>query len=507
MLNELDYDKKQRLIDLLLECPSIKDKKDRDLLIQELPSDMFNAIKGNDKNRMHLLNIVNTCMYYDDGFEYLFEILKDFDGETIPFKTMVDEFIIPEIEITVRLMEHNQAYVAAIQEWEKIRVLVPDTSLVSFEIQRLNEKNEQINRVAEFKKQLSDRQLDIKKIYVQVASRLKRIEKMGIDEEAEVMLDMVEIFLTHKISAQDFIELWAGSLETPPQQKINAPNYQALASRLQHGEIVVFLGLDLLSLCDQTLPNTDTLVSQLAKDVKCVDFNGSLPKIGEYMQVNNQLGKGTLCRKLKELIEPCHFVSIKLYQLLANIDIPMLLITATYDTLLEQTFRQQPQKKFVVLYHSIKEIGKVFFEYSDKEKIQSCSVEELSGFSFLEQGYSVIYKILGHFGFTGASVQQDALIVSESDYFMFTQYQDKLIPKYIVTQLMDRGFWLLGHYPKSWEKRLIIKEFLKQGLRKEQALTVLENVDEFASLFLKNKQVENYPIDLKDFVENLQKHL
>jgi hypothetical protein len=235
-----------------------------------------------------------------------------------------------------RRMERNQAYAEAIQQWQKIQALDPQDVQVSCEIQRLNDKNGQTSQVTDLKKRLSKRKMDIKSIYIQVASRLKRMEKEGVDDEAEFILETLEEFLTGDISAQDFMEFWAGATEiqAAPKSVVDAPNYKALAGRLQRGEIVVFLGLDLLTLCDKSLPSADNLVSQLAKEVKYSDFNGSFPEICEYILMNPDFGWGTLCRKLQELIEPCHFVSIALYQLLATIDMPILLITATYDTLL-----------------------------------------------------------------------------------------------------------------------------------------------------------------------------
>jgi hypothetical protein len=121
----------------------------------------------------------------------------------------------------------------------------------------------------------------------------------------------------------------------------------------------------------------------------------------------------------------------------------------------------------------------------------------------LEQGYSVIYKILGWVD--GSSDQ--GLVIAEKDYFTFNQYQDKLIPSYISECLRTQGLLLLGHHPKSWDKRLILKTILNKRPYNEPAITIFQQADKFASLYLKNKQIENYPIDLKEFVENLQAQL
>jgi len=56
-------------------------------------------------------------------------------------------------------------------------------------------------------------------------------------------------------------------------------------------------------------------------------------------------------------------------------------------------------------------------------------------------------------------------------------------PNYIVNQLRNRGFWLLGYYPNSWENWLIIREILDKRRHQESALTVHPAADKFAKLY------------------------
>ncbi|MDY6992001.1 MAG: hypothetical protein SVR94_05265, partial [Pseudomonadota bacterium] len=127
MLNDLkdNLEKKQRLINFLLECPSFKNK--HDFLIRELPHYISNAIENNEQPRIRMFNIVSTCSLYNDGFEQLFKVLKSFDGNTIPFNKMVDEFIVPETKETVKSMKLNEA----LAEWKKVEELAPNSSQVS----------------------------------------------------------------------------------------------------------------------------------------------------------------------------------------------------------------------------------------------------------------------------------------------------------------------------------------------------------------------------------------
>ncbi|NJO16940.1 MAG: hypothetical protein HC877_14725 [Thioploca sp.] len=67
-----------------------------------------------------------------------------------------------------------------------------------------------------------------------VVARLKRMEKEGVDEEAEIILDMVEEFLTGENSVAEFTAFWLSVVEVHPRFKfLGQANYRALAERLQ----------------------------------------------------------------------------------------------------------------------------------------------------------------------------------------------------------------------------------------------------------------------------------
>jgi len=347
-----------------------------------------------------------------------------------------------------------------------------------------------IKQATEFNEQLSQRRLEIKAVYREVARSLQSITRGQIDDDTKIILKDVKDFLEDAITAQDFIELCSGTNSEP-----DIPNYETLAKRLFDGKFVIFLGTELP---DAAFPNVNEIVSQFANYVKYNDFKGSLPEIFEYIEYHSDFQRETLCDKLKEIsLKPP--TPIRLYQFLATINQPMLLISAAYDTLLEQTFRDHNQP-VIILCHS-KNIGTFFLKYSDKTKIQECSGDKLS--NLLDEKYTVIFKILGCFN---GSTKEESFIASESNFFNFIEYQNTYIPAYIKKNLQKFGFLLLGHYPKSWEKRFIINELLKHT--KQKPIIVLQEMDKFTSMYLKEKHnVKNYRIDLNEFIANLQRHL
>ncbi|MCP4695872.1 MAG: hypothetical protein GY862_03330 [Gammaproteobacteria bacterium] len=402
---------------------------------------------------------------------------------------------------TARHMARISAHAEAVQTWQRILKLDPHDPQAPQEIRHLLEKIEQANRLKKFSRQLLMRRSDIAPVYLQAAARLKRMEKEGISEESEVILDIVEDFLASNTTGEQFIKFWLQSLDAPAPA--SALNYQALAGRLQRGEIVVFLGSDVSTLFTQNLTASAKLVPQLAEYADYPDFQGSFPEICEYLHINNQFGRGALYHKLQELVGLD--ATIPLYPLLASVPTPILVISSLYDNLLEKNFEQQG-KKFVLISHSIKEIGSLFIKYSDKPEIERCSAEQLSGANFMKNGYSLIYKIRGCFRLNAPPDlnRKDSMVLSEQDYFTFIKYTDELIPKYVVQQLSGRGFWLLGHYSKSWEDRLIALAVLRKRDHEEQALTVHQDADLFANAYWEYSRVKNYPVGLQEFVKKLQ---
>ena len=445
------------------------------------------------------LNIINVCLKQKNGFEKLFDVLYLFDGETIAFQTLLNQIIIPEIE---NLEERKQAYTDALRQWQILKQWASAQAQATQAIARLNKKIKQKQFIANLHAKLSKRKEEIKPIYAQIDIQLRQMKNQGINAEAKPYLNMLKQFALYQLSAPDLMRQYTQEDQQIPKTP-NDLNYQSLAQRLQQGNIVMFLGIDLPAMCDhQTFLNMKQIVSKLAEYVNYPDFRGNLAEICEYMDMNDQFGRELLCDQLQTLIEPQTQVSVQFYQLLAQIEKPLLLISATYDTLLEQTFHHH-QKKFVVLYPP--EEGDTFFlQYSDREQLERYSSETLSGQPLLEQGYSVIYKILGG---VNKEISTEALILSEKDYFRFSQSQNKLIPSYIIKQLRNRGFWILGHYLKSWEKRLIIKSLLERYQCAQQALTILQDVDKFANLYLQNQRIKNYCVDLQEFVTGLQEYL
>ena len=103
----MKFEEKQHLVELLLKCQSIKSPQDRSVIIGKLP--FWDDIKISEVPKVHVFNIVETCLNFDNGFKLLVKRLEYFDGETEPFKDLVEflgEISFPENGVWLRYFAH-----------------------------------------------------------------------------------------------------------------------------------------------------------------------------------------------------------------------------------------------------------------------------------------------------------------------------------------------------------------------------------------------------------------
>jgi len=79
---KLSIQQKMQIVNALLECPSMQTLSQRQDILRELRSYIFHAIPERDKNRSHVLSIVNACLNFKGGVVELAELLHLFDENT-----------------------------------------------------------------------------------------------------------------------------------------------------------------------------------------------------------------------------------------------------------------------------------------------------------------------------------------------------------------------------------------------------------------------------------------
>jgi hypothetical protein len=416
--------------------------------------------------------------------------------------------VISELMENAGRMEENALFNEAIKTWKDIRDLEPKHPKIEQTLNRLEMKSKSQVFIRELLEKLSSKKEELGwLVYLQASKKLKRIGKHGIDDEDEVYIELVRDLIAKRLTAREFTEWWEKDVDRPLREK--EPNYEILADRLQRGEIIPFLGLDVLHLSGLPVPSCKEMAQYMAEEVEYSNFNGTLPMISHYYQMAGY-SRGKVMDMIKKLVErekESDGANL-LYELLSKITNPILVISTSYDNLLESIF-QEKGKKFVVISHQIQaasggELSKLLLKYSHKHEPEGpCTAEAISGLKLLEEGYSIIYKICGCFGLFGNNP-----MIMETDFFAFSRYLEQLIPAYIIRQLPGRGFLFLGYNLEEWQSRLIANALLeKRTYRVDCSFAAWKGSTPYERAFWKSHHVDLYDMELTQFVEKLNESL
>ncbi|MDD1606982.1 MAG: trypsin-like peptidase domain-containing protein [Methylococcaceae bacterium] len=366
-------------------------------------------------------------------------------------------------------------------------------------------------RLSQIRTQLLGRMAEIAKIYLKLGKRLNQIEKEGIDDEAEIILQMCESFLNKDINAAVFSD-FCQSLETAAiPTDTDQPNYKLLAQRLKNAEICLCLGAELPKLFDARLKSVQELSERIAALTGFANVNShALAEICEYAELYTGCTRRSVVSELKELVipPPDYQPNIELFELLVKLEKPFLVIVTGFDTLLEQRLSNS-KKRFVSIVTNVaaeaenqRYLLKVFnAQQGDKLIPPSCSDEELSALQLMEQSYALIFHPRGYHDVS------ETLLLSERDYFFnASDLLKKRYPAYLHNKLKNTGLWFLGYQPDSWETRLLAKvlQYQRGNNNRDLPLVVEPNVDSFAQLFWREMQCTHYPnLSVTDFVAKI----
>lgn len=400
--------------------------------------------------------------------------------------------------------EARYDYATALQCWQTLAQFAPVHPKLADALQRLERKQAAQERLKQLNVRLIKRMKDITPVYYRkVGVDLKRVQEQGIDEEAELMLDVLEQFLDDEIGVEDFKAFWDSEADARLAAKVKEQelDYVTLRRRLNDGYVALFIGMDVTP----PQPDTAAMTHHLKQLAACEQLNDITSEISEYLQIS-QHTRRSLVSGVEALLHAATPSNIPFYNILARVPVPLMIIHAAYDDLLEQNFKRH-NKRFVQISHQQRyhEHGSVTLDivYSDREQNESCLAENFSGLQVMEQGYSLIYRVRGYL----ADNKKDCLLLSEQDYLNFAKYMDELIPNYIIQQLNDRNFWFLGHYLTTWEDRLLVSAILDKrnsikGTTPAQAVHAAPNA--FAQAYWTYQRVDVHDVSLEEFVKGIE---
>lgn len=94
-LRKLTLEEKQQIVNGLLDCPTMNDGELRRAVLRQLPAKIANNIRDALQSRLHVVNIVETCLNYTGGLDELVKAMQ-FLGEN-PEHTQALDKVLEEI--------------------------------------------------------------------------------------------------------------------------------------------------------------------------------------------------------------------------------------------------------------------------------------------------------------------------------------------------------------------------------------------------------------------------
>ena len=451
------------------------------------------------------------------SIKFLYQVRKKrIDAKKLSDDNKQSTIAIPPQPLTnQQLLQHakqatlTNAYDEAITLWQQVKEQIPEQATqAEKEITALQEAQQEYLKTEKIRSQLTKRMQEIQPIFYNIVQILNDVKH----PQRPAILQKIKLFLQRDLNAEDFIKICKTEIAKPIHVTNTASstsvNYAKLANRIRNGRTVLFIGSGIPKEYGEFIPDQHELAQTLADSINYTPFKGSLPSIAEYYQLRPlEFGQEKLLNGLKDILLDKAAASV-LYQQLAQIEEPLLLISSNYDDKLEKAF-QQHNKPYATLTSIINrnqgyDIGKIVVHYSDEDLADDIlKQEDLSDLALLEEGYSLIYKIKGTCD-TDTKKQNATLLLTESDYFNFAQHSNQILPAYVVSCINERGFMFIGFNPKSWEDRLLANALLdKRENKTDPCFTASSSDDPLENAYWEKKNVQRCNINIQELDKKL----
>lgn len=317
-----------------------------------------------------------------------------------------------------------------------------------------------------------------------------------------LLTEQLSALIANPGAVDDFLFWWECRQSQPSEPAFSDEENREVAERIRAGKMVLFLGSDVLG---GTAQET-ALAQQLAQLAKYGEFNGSLSAIAEYYRLKLNLGVDKLVDRMGNIL-PNDPQAVTFYQTLAAQPARLVLISAAYDDLLEQAFRQAG-KPFVVLTSMVQQgqygVGHVQVSFSDTNPEAGIyTKEDTSGLDL--KRYSIIYKIRGTC--RTAQGENAPMTLTESDYFSFARYAETMIPNCLASPLLASALLFIGYRPRQWEDRLLVKALLKnrENAREPCFRLAMMGIEPLEDVFWHRRNVRECPMDMQALEGYLQR--
>lgn len=306
-----------------------------------------------------------------------------------------------------------------------------------------------------------------------------------------------------------------------------------ILNELRKGLVIPFLGAGASASARPTdaratdrlpefLPSARELSERLAQDAafpKSEDHY-DLAKVASYF-CEETADRASLLSYLHETFDHDYQVG-QIHQFLAELDVPLLIVTTNYDDLIERAFRLKGKPFHLVTYPTDrKDLAASVLWWRPGATEPEPHPPKTLPLSLTNT--SIIYKM--HGGVDRQTRKWDSFVITEEDYvdFLARMTGQTAIPARFMLEFRRRHFLFLGYGLKDWNLRVMMKN-LNTALLSEDAGTyqvressedsdlpgnlrswaVQRHPSELEQILWGARRVKIYDLDINDFVVELR---
>jgi len=245
--------------------------------------------------------------------------------------------------------------------------------------------------------------------------------------------------------------------------------YDIICDHLKKGEVVPFLGAGaslsgrpINAVWDDKIANFLPTGSELAKRLADIcafpsdepHDRGNLAKVASYYVVEPSDRRGLRAR-LCDLFDRDYQIG-EVHRFLADLPVPLLIVTTNYDDLLEKVFKDK-RKPYHLIVHPTdqKALGNSVLWWKPGQ-IEPEVQHTPNNLPLKLTDTTIIYKM--HGGVDRLLKKWNSFVITEEDYveFLARMTKDSPIPKNFLLHFRERHFLFLGYGLHDWNLRVML---------------------------------------------------
>lgn len=268
-----------------------------------------------------------------------------------------------------------------------------------------------------------------------------------------------------------------------------------------------------------SLPDTKELAEYLIERFGMKGMDANLPLVSQGLSVEDR--SRSLFNTLERVLPtprspgPVHRFLAGLPRLLRRCGAPapcQLIVTANYDTALEQAFEDAEEGFDLAVY--VKDDSEFVHIPNGEQPRPANPPNEYNKFPINNYGRverTVIMKVHGAVDRPqGPHPWEDNYVITEDDYIGYMSKGDinSIVPMQLLKQLRKYSHFLfLGHEMHDWSLRVFLLRVFRESGQETASWAIQRDPDELDERFWRNMKAELFGIPLDEYVKELGEHL